>query len=90
MNQIKKWYTYQKERFPVLVYGLYVFCIVFATFCFFNYYGEMYYYEWMNNFSDVAYTDLMRKTARISNTMDKIDSYVYCNIFAISNGKNCR
>ncbi len=34
MNWIKKWYTYQKERFPVLMYGLYVFCIVFATFCF--------------------------------------------------------
>ena len=47
MNQIKKWYIYQKERFPVLVYGLYVFCIVFATFCFFNYYWEMYYYEWI-------------------------------------------
>ena len=38
MNQIKKWYTYQKERFPVLVYGLYVFCIVFATFCYSYYY----------------------------------------------------
>lgn len=34
MSWIKKWYSYQKERFPILVYGLYVFCIVFATFCF--------------------------------------------------------
>ncbi len=32
MNFFKKWYTYQKERFPVLVYGLYIFCLTFATF----------------------------------------------------------
>lgn len=30
----KKWATYQKERFPVVVYGLYIFCIVFAIFCY--------------------------------------------------------
>lgn len=34
MNFFKKWYTYQKERFPILTYGLYCFCIVFGTFCF--------------------------------------------------------
>ena len=34
MNIIKKWYTYQKERFPVLVYGLYILAIVFAIFGF--------------------------------------------------------
>ena len=34
MNFLKKWYTYQKERFPILTYGLYCFCIVFGTFCF--------------------------------------------------------
>lgn len=32
MNFLKKWYTYQKERFPVLTYGLYIFCIVFGVF----------------------------------------------------------
>ena len=32
MNFLKKWYTYQKERFPVLVYGLYILCLTFATF----------------------------------------------------------
>ena len=39
MNFIKKWYIYQKERFPVITYGLYCFCIVFATFCFSNHCG---------------------------------------------------
>lgn len=34
MNFLKKWYTYQKERFPVATYGLYIFSIVFGTFCF--------------------------------------------------------
>lgn len=43
MNFFKKWYTYQKERFPIMVYGLYMFCIVFAVFCFSNYFGKMYY-----------------------------------------------
>ena len=32
MNFFKKWYTYQKERFPVLAYGLYILCLTFATF----------------------------------------------------------
>ena len=32
MNFFKKWYTYQKERFPVIVYGLYILCLTFATF----------------------------------------------------------
>ncbi len=36
MNFLKKWYTYQKERFPVVTFGLYIFCIVFAVFCFSN------------------------------------------------------
>ena len=34
MNFFKRWYTYQKERFPVLVYGLYILAIVIAVFCF--------------------------------------------------------
>ena len=38
MNFFKKWYIYQKERFPILTYGLYCFCVVFATFCFSNSY----------------------------------------------------
>ncbi len=41
MNFLKKWYTYQKERFPVLVYGLYIFCIVFGVFCYTNYFGKI-------------------------------------------------
>lgn len=45
MNFFKKWYTYQRERFPIIVYGLYVFCIVFAVFCFCNYCGQMSYGE---------------------------------------------
>ena len=32
MNFIKKWYTYQKERFPVATYGLYILCLSFAAF----------------------------------------------------------
>ena len=32
MNFFKKWYTYQKERFPVLTYGFYILCLTFATF----------------------------------------------------------
>ena len=39
MNFLKKWYIYQKERFPLVTYGLYCFCIVFGTFCFGNYLG---------------------------------------------------
>ena len=34
MNFFNKWYTYQKERFPIATYGLYIFSIVFGTFCF--------------------------------------------------------
>ena len=34
MSFIKKWYTYQKERFPVLMYGIYIFAIVFSTYSF--------------------------------------------------------
>jgi len=41
MNFIKKWYTYQKERFPVIMFGLYIFCIVFAVFCFSNISNEI-------------------------------------------------
>ena len=37
MNFFKRWYTYQKERFPVVIYGLYIFSIVFAIFCYSNY-----------------------------------------------------
>ncbi len=37
MNFFKKWYTYQKERFPVIVYGSYILSIVIAVFCFCNY-----------------------------------------------------
>lgn len=37
MSFLKKWYTYQKERFPVLKYGIYIFSIVFAVFCYCNY-----------------------------------------------------
>lgn len=36
MNFFKKWYTYQKERFPVLAFGSYVFAIALATYCFSN------------------------------------------------------
>ena len=43
MNFLKKWYTYQKERFPILTFALYVFCIVFATFCFCHYFGKINY-----------------------------------------------
>ncbi len=40
MTFLKKWYIYQKERFPILVYMLYVFCIIFGVFCASNYFGE--------------------------------------------------
>ena len=36
MKFIKKWNTYQKERFPILTFGLYVLTIVIAVFCFCN------------------------------------------------------
>lgn len=34
-NFFQKWYTYQKERFPVAVFAVYVFCLTWAAF-FFN------------------------------------------------------
>lgn len=37
MNFIKKWYIYQKERFPILAYSSYIFAIVFAVFCYNSY-----------------------------------------------------
>lgn len=37
MNFVKKWYTYQKERFPILIYGIYILAIVIATFCYNSY-----------------------------------------------------
>ena len=37
MKFIKKWYTYQKERFPVLTFSTYIFAIVFAIFCMGNF-----------------------------------------------------
>lgn len=37
MSFIKKWYTYQKERFPILTFGIYVLSIVLAVFVFANY-----------------------------------------------------
>lgn len=38
MNNIKKWYTYQKERFPVVLYGVYVLAIVYFVFSFCSYF----------------------------------------------------
>ena len=40
MKFFKKWYTYQKERFPVLMYGIYIFSIVFSTYCFTSWLGR--------------------------------------------------
>ena len=40
MNFFKKWYTYQKERFPVLVYGAYILCIVVGVFFYYISYGK--------------------------------------------------
>lgn len=37
MNFIKKWYAYQKERFPILTYGIYIFAIVFGVFSYNSY-----------------------------------------------------
>ena len=34
VNFFKKWYIYQKERFPVLVYGIYILAIILAAFKF--------------------------------------------------------
>lgn len=44
MNFIKKWYTYQKERFPVLMYGTYIASIVFAIYCCCLYYAPLFKY----------------------------------------------
>ena len=33
MNFFKKWYIYQKERFPLLIFGIYILAIVVGTFC---------------------------------------------------------
>ena len=53
MNFIKKWYTYQKERFPILTYGLYVFSIVIGTFFVSNEICENLYQKLMqNNYQD--------------------------------------
>lgn len=49
MNFWKKWYIYQKERFPVVMFGTYIFSIVFAVFCFSNYIVETNY----NSFSAI-------------------------------------
>ncbi len=49
MSFIKKWYTYQKERFPILIFGLYVLCIVIAVFGFANFYGQVFYQKWLNH-----------------------------------------
>lgn len=37
MNIVKKWYTYQKERFPILIYGSYMLTIVISVFFVSNY-----------------------------------------------------
>lgn len=40
MKFLKKWYTYQKERFPILIFSIYIFGIVFGTFCFCHFLGK--------------------------------------------------
>lgn len=40
MNFFKKWYTYQKERFPILVYGSYILAIVIGVFFYTNFITE--------------------------------------------------
>ena len=37
MKFLKKWYTYQKERFPILIYGTYMLTVVLAVFFVANY-----------------------------------------------------
>ena len=37
MKFLKKWYTYQKERFPIVIYGTYMLVVVFASFCVANF-----------------------------------------------------
>jgi len=57
MNFFKKWYTYQKERFPVVMFGLYIFSIVFAVFCFSNASNELL----MNNYKIILDTAMINK-----------------------------
>lgn len=57
MNFFKKWYTYQKERFPVVMFGLYIFSIVFAVFCFSNASNEML----MNNYKIILDTSMINE-----------------------------
>lgn len=51
MEFFKKWYTYQKERFPVLTFAIYIFCIVFATFSITNYFQMINYENIMKDFN---------------------------------------
>ncbi len=37
MKFIKKWYTYQKERFPIIIFGIYVLSIAIGVFGFVNF-----------------------------------------------------
>lgn len=46
MNFLKKWYTYQKERFPLLAYGTYIFAIVFGTYCITTSHTAQFKFEW--------------------------------------------
>ena len=45
MNFIKKWYTYQKERFPILIYGSYMLVVVLSVFFITSY------FKYQNDFS---------------------------------------
>lgn len=47
MNFIKKWYIYQKERFPVMAYGFYILCIVIGTFYISNKICQNLYENWI-------------------------------------------
>ena len=38
MKFLKKWYTYQKERFPILIYGTYMLTVVLSVFFVTNYF----------------------------------------------------
>lgn len=46
MNFLKKWYTYQKERFPLLAYGTYIFAIVFGIYCITTSHTTQFSFEW--------------------------------------------
>lgn len=43
MSFIKKWYTYQKERFPIIVFGIYILSIVIAVYGFAKSYVDINY-----------------------------------------------